>query len=265
MIFLTFLWNILLILLVIALILSPGLLLYFYHYFKVKLWEQKFLPSTGAKSSYSFMNAYISAAVLMIKLDRRDAAEKKTVLHNRLLNLGADPIELWKTFDQIWDNEIAERRIAKWCVKNLSEAERSELIYLLIELSYLDASLLVREYDFLVKMMKSFKLPLSELKSMMASHRQRMVREQAQKQFDDREQHKTYQKSRKPSKSARDIAFEILGVHPNSNEASIKKAYRTLVKKHHPDRFVRENETVVKAAEARFIEIQKAYELLTES
>ena len=42
----------------------------------------------------------------------------------------------------------------------------------------------------------------------------------------------------------------------------IKKAYRTLVKKHHPDRFATNSIEQQKIAESRFIEIQKAYETI---
>ncbi|GAB5418914.1 MAG: hypothetical protein Crog4KO_01050 [Crocinitomicaceae bacterium] len=242
---------------------TPGMMIYFYHYFKVKWREQRFLPTSKGKESEAFVNVYICASVLMIKLDRRNATNKKGLLRNRMLALGMEPNSLWDTFDQIWDHEISERRIAKWCLKNLSPAERSDLVYLLIELAYLDESLLAREYAFLVKLMKSFKLPLEDLKSMMASHRQRMAREEGQRQNREREQRKTYQKTKKPSKTARELAFEVLGIASNSDEAAIKKAYRNLVKKHHPDRFAGSDEAIIKAAESRFIEIQNAYEIVS--
>ncbi len=242
---------------------APGLMIYFYHYFRVKWREQRFLPTTKGKESEAFMNVYICAAVLMIKLDRRDAADKKMVLRNRMLSLGMEPNSLWDTFDKVWEHEISEKRISKWCLKNLNAKERGDLIYLLVELAYLDASLLKREYDFLVKLMKSFKLPLEDLKSMMASHRQRKAREEGQRQNREREQRKTYQKARKPSKTARELAFEVLGIASTSDEATIKKAYRNLVKKHHPDRFAGSDEAIIKAAETRFIEIQQAYETLS--
>ncbi|GAB5418913.1 MAG: hypothetical protein Crog4KO_01060 [Crocinitomicaceae bacterium] len=107
-------------------------------------------------------------------------------------------------------------------------------------------------------------LPLSELKKIIATHKQHLNREEAERQTRQREKKRTYQKRVKPSKSALDLAMEVLGVEANSDSDTIKKAYRKLVKQHHPDRFHGEAIAIQEAANARFIEIQKAYELLTE-
>lgn len=42
----------------------------------------------------------------------------------------------------------------------------------------------------------------------------------------------------------------------------VKKAYRQLVKLHHPDRFASEAKEQQEIAQERFVEIQKAYELI---
>ncbi len=239
----------------------PGLLIFAYHVIKAQLWERRFLPNRRDKNTSAFMNAYICAAVLIIKLDRRDLDEKKAVLHKKMVELGRNPQELWSTYDRIWNNEISERRIANWSKRNLSEKERSDLVYMLVGLAFLDGALLAREYTFLVNLMKAMGLPLRELKGMMASHKQRMAREEAQKQQKQRQYSK--KRAKVPSKSAWEQALEILGLKPNADASEIKKAYRKLVKKHHPDRFSGQEEAIVKAAESRFIEIQQAYEMVS--
>lgn len=240
----------------------PGLLIFVYQYVKVKLWERKFLPNNKDKSTSAYINAYICAAVLLIKIDRRDADKKRAVLRNKMVELGKRPELHWDTFDKIWKNEIAERRIANWCKRNLNETERSDLVYLLAELAMLDGSLLAKEYEFLRKFMKSLALPVRELKGILAAHKQRMAREEAKRhQQYSKQSHRT---ARRPSKSAREQALEILGLTKAADATEIKKAYRSLVKKHHPDRFSGQDEAIIKAAEERFIEIQQAYEILTD-
>lgn len=239
----------------------PGLLIFVYHYVKAQRWEHKFLPNRSDKNSSAFMNAYICAAVLIIKLDRRDFDEKKAMLHKRMIAMGQSPEVLWHTFDQIWNNEISEKRIANWSKRNLNEAERSDLVYMLVEFAMLNGNFLAREYAFLVELMKKMDLPIKELKGMVASHRQRMAREEAERQ--QRQRQYTKQRAKAPSKSAREQALEILGLTKDADEGAIKKAYRSLVKKHHPDRFAGQEEAIIKAAEARFIEIQQAYEIAT--
>ncbi len=53
--------------------------------------------------------------------------------------------------------------------------------------------------------------------------------------------------------------YDVLGVDKKSSEPDIKKAYRTLAKKYHPDVSTEPN------AEAKFKEVQEAYEVLSDS
>ena len=52
--------------------------------------------------------------------------------------------------------------------------------------------------------------------------------------------------------------YNILGVAPNASAEEIKKAYRMLAMRHHPDRSTHDN------AEARFNAIKTAYEVLSD-
>ena len=52
--------------------------------------------------------------------------------------------------------------------------------------------------------------------------------------------------------------YEVLGVEKNADDAAIKKAYRALAKKYHPD-LNRDRDTTEK-----FQEINSAFEFLTE-
>ncbi|MFN9772251.1 MAG: molecular chaperone DnaJ [Burkholderiales bacterium] len=54
--------------------------------------------------------------------------------------------------------------------------------------------------------------------------------------------------------------YEILGVQKNASEEDIKKAYRKLAMKHHPDRNPND-----KAAEEKFKEAKEAYEMLSDA
>ncbi|MEL6214441.1 MAG: molecular chaperone DnaJ [Pseudomonadota bacterium] len=54
--------------------------------------------------------------------------------------------------------------------------------------------------------------------------------------------------------------YEVLGVEKSADDATLKKAYRRLAMKHHPDRNPDDSE-----AEARFKEAKEAYEVLSDS
>ncbi len=56
--------------------------------------------------------------------------------------------------------------------------------------------------------------------------------------------------------------YEVLGVNKNASEAEIKKAYRRLAMKYHPDRNTGDT---AKEAEQKFKEAKEAYEVLTDA
>jgi molecular chaperone DnaJ len=55
--------------------------------------------------------------------------------------------------------------------------------------------------------------------------------------------------------------YEVLGVAKNASDDEIKKAYRKLAMKHHPDRNQGE---AAKEAEAKFKEVKEAYEMVSD-
>tara|TARA_B100001121_G_C18659947_1_gene608344 strand:- start:106 stop:807 length:702 start_codon:yes stop_codon:yes gene_type:complete len=60
--------------------------------------------------------------------------------------------------------------------------------------------------------------------------------------------------------SAIDTYYKILEVDKNSSTDEIKKSYRKLVMKYHPDKLQGVSEDIVKLANEKFLSIQQAYE-----
>lgn len=55
-------------------------------------------------------------------------------------------------------------------------------------------------------------------------------------------------------------AYTILGITPNATDEEVKKAYREMAKRHHPDKVAYLGEDIKRAAEEKFKEINEAYE-----
>ncbi len=55
--------------------------------------------------------------------------------------------------------------------------------------------------------------------------------------------------------------YEVLGVSENADEETIKKAYKELVKKYHPDKYI--NNPLADLAAEKMKEINKAYDMIT--
>lgn len=62
--------------------------------------------------------------------------------------------------------------------------------------------------------------------------------------------------------NASENAYKILGVDPNASDEEVKKAYREMAKKNHPDLVSNLGEEVRKAAETKFQQINQAYETI---
>jgi DnaJ like chaperone protein len=59
-----------------------------------------------------------------------------------------------------------------------------------------------------------------------------------------------------------DNAYKILEISPDADVDQIKTAYRKMVKKYHPDKLRGQDPAMIKGAEEKFREVQKAYEAI---
>jgi len=59
--------------------------------------------------------------------------------------------------------------------------------------------------------------------------------------------------------------YKILEVDKNSTNEKIKKSYRKLVMKYHPDKLQGVSDDIVKLANEKFLTIQDAYEKIMQS
>ncbi len=59
-----------------------------------------------------------------------------------------------------------------------------------------------------------------------------------------------------------DHAYKILEIIPQASDGEVKKAYRDMAKKYHPDKLQSKDPALIKGAQEKFQEVQKAYETI---
>ena len=59
-----------------------------------------------------------------------------------------------------------------------------------------------------------------------------------------------------------DNAYTILEILSSASDDEVKKAYRTMAKKYHPDKLQSKDPALIKGAQEKFQKVQEAYEVI---
>jgi DnaJ like chaperone protein len=215
------------------------------------LFFQSSYPNEDAYSNDPLLEAYISLGALMVRKDTSSYGEKIQYLnHYFSKNFPQTHYDFGRSFTDSLKNPIRPHVISKWLRRRLPyRTQRIQVMYFLAGLSTVDGSMNTREIELLKEMNELLELSPKDFDSIIAMYTQKQER-------------RSDAEHSKPDPSAVHIACKILGVSEHASLDEIKKAYRSLVKLHHPDRFATESIAQQELARQRFIEIQKAYELL---
>lgn len=141
---------------------------------------------------------------------------------------------IFRTFNQvIKKREISAERICSFMVQRTRYEVRLQLLHFLFGIAQSDGQVSKAEVQKLKEIARYLRVGQHDFESIMAMF----------------------------IKSA-DTAYKILEIEKTATDDEVKKAYRTMAKKYHPDRVVTENEAIRKGAEEKFKEVQKAYETI---
>lgn len=231
-----------------------------YRHSKAK-WESGVFNQKQAFTEDSLLEAYIRLGGLMLRKDRDDLKGKMAYLHRYFDQHFADSkTDMMKAMKASYQHPVDLPSISNWLKSNLrSKSQRSQLLYFLAGLSAVDGSINPKEKQYLRQLADHLDISPKDFQSIMA-----MYSKFEDAYHDQFKQHKQSTQSKPPRQYKREKAAKILGVSLNASEDEIKKAYRSLAKVHHPDRFATESESQQKIAKERFVKIQLAYELLIE-
>lgn len=217
--------------------------------------KRSFQPPSGKKSEKMIFQIYILLAAWMIRKNAVKSFEKQSFIVVYINNkFNVESLIIANELELVGETSIHVRSVANWVVQKMHEAqERADLIDFLIDLVFVDGELIDREFTALVR--------LGELIGVQSVYIERRVIEHCKRIFGSSAGNERLH-SIANAGTRRMMALAILGLGSNATEADIRKSYRLLVKKYHPDRNLDLNEDQQKEYSQRFLEIQDAYEEL---
>ncbi|WP_435625856.1 TerB family tellurite resistance protein [Flagellimonas sp.] len=141
---------------------------------------------------------------------------------------------IFRTFNEvIKKREISTQRICSYLTQRTRYEVRLQLLHFLFGIAQADGQISKAEVSKLREIAGYLRLGAHDFESIMAMF----------------------------IKSA-DNSYKILEIDKNASDDEVKKAYRKMAKKYHPDRVVTQDEAIKKGAEEKFKEVQKAYETI---
>lgn len=146
-----------------------------------------------------------------------------------------------------------------WLNEHLDDAHKIQFIDYLVDLAFYNEKLSSREMKIIYLAGERLGFNHEQVRSIL-SVRYKFYEDKKER---EREQRRQNNRKRRPTRSKKREALEILGLKDESSSfESIKKAYRKLAMKHHPDRFHNEPKVEREKANERFAIINEAYEYL---
>ncbi len=198
----------------------------------------------------SLMEAYIFLAAEMIKSDTSKSTEKISFMNSYFIKHFQETNYQYKEIlVKAYRNPAPIEKVATWLQYHLNHPQRLQVMYFLAGLSMVDGNIHGFEMRLLSDLSEILELTPKEFQSIIGM-------------FERQKEESRTKNNYTPRKTRLTIACDILGVSEFADIDEIKKAYRQLVKLHHPDRFYNESEEQQRIAQERFMKIQNAYETI---
>lgn len=217
--------------------------------------KRSFQPPSGKKTEKMIFQIYLLLAAWIMRKNAIKSFEKQSfivVYINEKFNV--DSLIIANELELVEETSIHVRSVANWVVQKMHQAqERADLIDFLIDLVFVDEDMIDREFTALVRLGELIGIHSKYIEKRVIEHRKRIF---GSSTGSERLHNIANAKTR------RGMALAILDLGPSATEEEIKKSYRRLAKKYHPDRNLDLDEPERVAHAQRFLEVQDAYEEL---
>ena len=185
---------------------------------------------TGARNS--FMMSLLVLATAVIKADGKlSDAELRNVKNFIRTNFGDDAASQAESIvRQLMAKDINVFEVGAQIRAYMNYSQRLQLFQYLVQLAQCDG-MVQSELDVLDSIASAIGLSNTDRDSLLNMYRQ-----------------------------SADSAYKVLGIEPTATDDEVRKAYKKMALKYHPDKVATLGEDVQKAAEEKFKKVQEAYE-----
>ncbi len=192
---------------------------------------------TGSTNEGDFKMSLLVLMACIMKADGRvDKSELAVVKKFLVANFGEQgALDALQILKNLLDQHIDETEVAMQISQNLNYSSKLELLHLLFDIAYADGEIVSSELATIQRIANIFRIDRLDFESVKAPYL---------KHVDS------------------DWAYKSLEIEPSATNDEIKKAYRQMAMKYHPDKVNDLGEDVKKSATEKFRSINEAYESL---
>ncbi len=195
--------------------------------------EQRYSRQQTTSNDFTMALLVLQAAVM-----KADGAVKKSELnvvkaHLRQLFDDETALEALRLLQQILQQDIPVERVTYQVRQHMTAPARRELLHMLFNIAYADGTCSRAELTLLEKIAAQIGVSRADTDSIKAM----------------------FGIGKNP-----DWAYQVLEIAPTATDDEVKKAYRKMAMKYHPDRVSTLGEEVAKSAAEKFRKVHEAYE-----
>lgn len=141
--------------------------------------------------------------------------------------------ESFRIFKSLVDKDIQTAQITEQIRRNMAHSGRLQLVHFLFGIALADGSVDATELNVIRKIARNLYISDADFESIRATYN--------------------------PASNL-ESAYKILEIDKNATDDQVKKAYRKMAVKYHPDKLQHLGEDVIKAGQAKFLKVQEAYD-----
>ncbi len=206
-------------------------------------WKETGFPSNFKYSDKNYTKILVAfGCVIAYREEKYSIREKLSWIRNYL---NKDQEEVVSSYELIASEGIKIQKLVAWTNKYLDKTKKIYLLEFVIQLAHTDGCINSRESELIFYLLRKLNVDIDLLDE---SVRKLLIEEKQPEVFIQKENRVYY--------------FNVLGLDQDATRTQVKSAYRKLVKIHHPDNHRQASETERKEHISKFLEIQKAYEIL---